>query len=750
MRLLFRHVRKSILKAPKESLVLIVTLLVSVFLFASIAEVYRGVIGERELSYDTSYGESDIVLSAGSIQNTRFLSYSSLFGYEDEFSSALGVLELPFSDGGEGGLCASCDVSSIGEMFPLLFEEIRPVDENRLYRAAYVSREYAERRELSLGSPLTLYIMGAPRTFTVEGIHITPFFGSSDILLDDEGMLDHMSSVSPMFSLFDEENPPCTAIYLDLKEDENLDAVETALTERGFSVYKPVGTGSSRIYIMQSVALAFMLLLSMVIACILVSFSLRLLSDARREQLEVFRLVGMGNGALFAVFLLEVLVYLLLGLGLGILLAWLLIPAILGDVLALVSISLSPFGIALALVSVLAVCIFGLLLHFFFMSHPYKSPTKRARIIAFLTFLSLSLVFGILAFTVSVGIRYILAIFATLFLLATLFCGMPLLLSLLSGFIAPRIKGSAAFFLALKNNNRIPQMRHLHALLAVVLSAGVALVSAYSACMRIANDMQSFFTPDYVITGEYVNESLKSISELRGTEACTSVYFEEAILEDGEKLILLSLDDMSFLSDPLKSAPEGNEVYLSETLSAAFGVDIGGEITVYVGNEPESFVLKGYIDDNCYFAIINSHDMGYTPNAAFIKATGTDEEYEKGLSEIAGMSASFVFTREGLLDEYTSPLFNFCELMRAFLSIVAVLALIGCSNLIYVGYSRRREHFRTLSIVGMTRADLAGMCIAEWLALIVTVLVSGLLTATGFCFFLESASNSFGFSIFGI
>ena len=95
MRLLFKHIRRSIFRAPKETLIFLLTVILSATLFSLKGEVDLKIRDEDLLGKKESYGCSDISISSSIDADTRYMTSSTYSSITDLCESANGYFAMP-------------------------------------------------------------------------------------------------------------------------------------------------------------------------------------------------------------------------------------------------------------------------------------------------------------------------------------------------------------------------------------------------------------------------------------------------------------------------------------------------------------------------------------------------------------------------------------------------------------------------------------------------------------------------------
>ncbi len=746
MRLLLRHLRRRILSSPKESIVILVTVLLSVFLFAMLGELYHAFREEEKIADEIAYGHADLIVTPTAASPSRFLSHTVTEPISGDSASRVGVLALPFHDPHGDGFSVAADLAQVADVCAVSLSDVAVLPAERMDRAAYITASFAEARGLGVGSCFTVSLAGEACEFEVYGIQEYAFFGRYDFLLHDEAVLKILSGVSPVFSVFDRDNMPYTAIYITLADGR--DAAQIAAQLRAeddtLSVYCTEDDDSGFTDYALAVTLWAVISLTVVIAGCLVGFSLRVLSEERRGETEAFRLAGMGNRTLMAGFLIELAAYLACGLGGGLLLSYLVLPILFDGSLHYASLHLTPWGVCIAVMGCLLVGGFSLLSHAFLMK-TRRGSRSRLPVVVILCAIA---VITLMTVAVPVAIRYWFAAVDGVFVLLAALLVLPRacrrVMYLLSRRGGKRGSG-AAWLLALKNHMHIREMRYLSAALGLVVATALSLIACLTYCNDFIEKNEQALRADYLVAGAPY-AAADDIAALPGSDASASVFLAEGVMPSGQEVSLLSVSDSTFLTDGMQVTPQGNEMFLSRTVARRAGLRLGDEVTVTLAKQEYTFIVKGYLFDNCVFCVINAADIGLREDGLLVRGEDSDA-YLDTLSREMSFYGAFTERIDSVMQSRTTFAHTFCDLLGGYTAIVMVLACVGCFNLLYVCYGRRRAHFASFVRVGMTRGEIVRMVTMEGGILFLVVFTTAALTAGGIFLCFNSALQSFGFCL---
>ncbi len=755
MRLLLKHIRKSVFSSPGESVVLLLTMVLSAIIFCTLGEFYFASVDERKTKREAEFGEADIIVSASDDSLSRFVCEEDLGDQRNIFAGVAGVLSLPSSDDAGSVMAGAVDYNKVNDVFVFEFTSLSDIPGDEADSSVFVSEGFASSRALSLGDKTKLNLLGVEMEYTVRGISRSPLLSEFDVLLNSSGVHRVLCSVSPLFSVFTEDSLPYTRIAVKLPEGMNKQIVTDALAQNAnISVKDRDSDDNDYADLLLGVTLFAVLIFTIIIAAVLVCFSLRIISDKRKREYDIFRLSGMDDGRIFLAFVIEIFSYIVVGFGIAILTAYFILPPVFDGITVYTSISLRPRGALVAIVALVIVGAFSVLWHILSSRKKVSKPKKKKMYhhlseLMPMMLLLVALCFTLAALIAKVALRYLFAIGVVASVLAAIFTGVPILLKLLSSFICPRLlkrRGSgASLYLALKNNSGISEMKNLHSILGVVISASITLVFSLNFCLSFISANEEKLVADYVIAGAdgILEEELLNTE---GVMAVGRAHISATSLPGGKNVAVISVTDKSFISEGESFYPVGNDIYMSERAALRSGLSLGSEVPIEIGGREYTFVLRGFSKPNGIFCYINASDMGIKEDLIVARASG-EETYDL-LCRDASVFGGFVQDRDSFLSSYTSFARTFTTLLRVYLIFVFALALLGSGNLIFVSYKTRKAHFASLSVAGMTRREIYAMILCELLLLSVFVAALTAFATVVFSFSLDLAMQSFGHALF--
>ncbi len=747
MRLLFRHIKNSVLRTPYQALILLLTVFFSAIIFAGVCEVQLSVREERILGAQLKNGRAEIVLEPSAESASRYLTVADT-GLDEKHVS--GYFALPLEVYGETGLAGAADFDTVGNVFDFSFLAYEECTEAEASSAVFVTAGFAEKYGLALGDEVEVTLLGRARVYTVRGINQYDFFGRYALLLQAEGALGVLSSISPVFAAFDEAHLPCNYIYVDY-EGEGLEDTMSALNKKlsAFGWRAEICSYGLDEYTwkMANFMIVLLLLLSMVIAWVLVGFSLRILGEKRQEEMNIFWQSGMPQSKIFLAFCVEIFFYLVIGTAAGIAVAILFLELLDSVGLYYAVLRLTWRGVLVAVGAELAVGGMSLFTYKLSLSRVKKPrESKAGRWLAVCLGAVVLCMLGCLALPIKKRVFAAVGVLAfaigVLLLSAKPFCRW--ISSLFASRFDRKGRGSPHFVLATKNCANIGEIHNVYRILNILLSIAVILTVGFSYFNWRLDTANEFFRFEYILlnAGE---SAVAAVEEVEGVDSVCAAFVGESKFESGEKLHLIDVDLSYF--DGEGEMPTGDGICLPQTIADLQGLKIGDACSVEMFGGAYTFTVVGYSGKDAFFAYIDADYYGFRKNMVFVKGEKSEQTLA-ALTESVAVYGAIIEKPESLLASTIRIAESFNRLMGAYLGLVFALSAIGCVNLVWVCYARRRKQFSDLMMVGMTKGEVAKMIVMEGTVILLSVLlVSGVCSGL-LCVALDNGMRSFGFRLF--
>ncbi len=753
MKLLFRHIKNSILRSPYQILVLLLTIFFSATIFACVTEVYLAVREEKMLGRTLEKGNAEIVIKSNGLSDFSYLTVSDLGLGEEEYPLVSGYLSFPLQMEGKTFFGVIANFEEIGNVFDFAFTEYQVCDEVQMNNALFITEDFARQNKLRLGDEVELNLLGANKTYIVRGINRYTFFGREHILIQAEGAIGALSSVSPTFAVFDGKNPPCNYIYLRLTQGQDLqtciEELDTRAQAFGWTAKECKIKTTGYDWLVLDFVTVLLLFLSITIAGVLVGFSLRTLGEKRRDEMYVFWMSGMPQYKIFFAFCVEIGLYFILGLFGGIIFSNFFLYALNEIGMRYAFIQLTWRGIIVAILAGFFIGAFSLWLYKKNFQAKKTNEKKVVRYFGLVTVgLVCSMIFG-LFFPIKTKVYFTVGafIFSMLSLLisATPYCkGVSRRISVRFEQTEKR-KRSPHLVLAGKNFANVRELHTIYRIVTILLTLVVVLIVAFSYSNEKIEEANTYFQCDYVVAnGKEV--MLSEIEKLEGVEGACSAFIRTAFMEDGKELPVIDAD-ISYIGGK-GAMPQENGICMSKALADLYGYQLGDEIILKISEKETSFTLTDYNGENSFYAYINAESCGFRKNMILIK-TNDSADVVVLLTEKVASYGGILMNSQALLEDIAWVAESINGLFGRYLSVLFILSTIGCINLILVGYMRRREQFGYLIIVGMTKKEIGKMIAMEASLMLISVFIITAISSSLLCISLDFGMQSLGLRLFG-
>ena len=202
MKLLLKHIFRSIGKKPLQPLIIVLTLALamttSIFAF-TIADTMEA---ELDASQVEKYGHARFMISLGNSSESRFLFADDVFDVLGEDALVVGCYELPLILVGTESttIAMATEFDRVGDLFDIEFLEYGKVTEGSVGDVAFISSAFAQEHQLTIGDALQVETMGYSKTYRIEGIAERAFLASYDVMVDIRGLVRAFAVNSLLFA----------------------------------------------------------------------------------------------------------------------------------------------------------------------------------------------------------------------------------------------------------------------------------------------------------------------------------------------------------------------------------------------------------------------------------------------------------------------------------------------------------------------------------------------------------------------
>ena len=734
MKLLLKHILKSIGKKPLQPLIIILTLALSmatsVFSF-TLADTMKD---ELSATQAAKYGNASFMVSVGNTSSSRFLFADDVLDVLGDSAKAVGGYELPLILRGTENttIAIATEFKSFCDVFKIDFSEYGTVTAGSLGDVAFISADFAAAHGLSVGDAITVETMGHVKTYRVEGISTLPFLASHDVMVDISSVVRVFAANSLLFSAIGEDFKPCNKVFVNVSDCEGIDREEAIallksdarFSEKSFEDLADIESRQVNYFVLELI-IGFAVALASLLSAVVVFCCFYILANERTDENQAFVYSGAAPKLLWGMQYTEAVLYWLLGAPLGILLAipiTKLIPHFVG--LQYVTVSIQAPAILKSAFILLAVC---MLTTTFFIVAGQRMRKKGAGhasispkwIVCLL--LVLAVLFALMYLLPS-GVRLGLLAITLATIVALVFCAVPLLLNCIASAIEKRMKRSQkpstiALRYALKNICSLKLLHNIARLCAlivmIVLTIGLVFVN-------VEAQIQAFghvFDADYAVFNA-TDRCYQKTETFPGADRVSRAYLNQADMG-----MVLSVEDPAFYTEWLNMdrQPKGNEIVVSVGLAHSHDLTIGDVFKLELDGVEREFVVVEITDVCANYLAINCKDIGLSYNMLLVKGKEgvSQAQLLNDLSQATASDLAPIAEADTLLARFIAAINTYADAGKILLVVFIIFSLIGTVDIFYESLRARREEFDLYRLAGMSQRNLRRMKVAE---LIITLL----------------------------
>lgn len=778
MKLLLKHIVRSILKAPLQPLLILLTVVLSVATTVTSLRMQSVIVDHAETKASVGTELGDVVIGIGPKARLRVLFERDAERVVGEDGAVLGEFSFTaFYDNGQANravYASGIDLLRAEEYFNFSYVS-GDVNENKNLRtSAVLSKAFAEKNGLSVGDKLVLNVLGETKELTVQAIaKKTGILSEKDLLVSEDVLSNVLKKWIPVFSIFPNTVKIQNRLMIDVYDDAKIADVSARLNEsRTFAdqaVTETYHTNSRdfTVYI-QTMAITVMMVLVILLTVILLSTCMLLMQRQRGAEYAQFCSVGAPRSVLWRMQTMEAMLYAVIGSIGGVLLApwmierassafeWVEEPVLMRGRDAMVGVMLAVLLMLLCTLVTLFSQRKYSLAEWLNLSGDRQKKGSHPIVASVMAGVS-----GILiAATYLIDSRYRAPIgFASAFsIVVFLYFFVPIVVGNVMHFVEfllEKRSRNGCFLLAVKNLRHHVSLLHVARLVTLLLSVLLVITVCSSQMEKQTNSMRGTLTSDLVGVNvpEKLRNEIEAMPQVKST-ACVK-YFPDVIVEGYNVIAGLSLsgeaqDCVSKDFCP-KKLPTGNEAVLSEGIAAILDAKVGDVFTMEIRGEKNQFVLSEILPTALSSIYFNAADMGFLQNELYCITFHDEYRNQETLEKLSATletSGAILVDREALFDSMPQTLSGFLFLLQASVSISTVLAVIGGVNVLYSQYRARREERALLRMMGMTRAKMLVMHVWELLLLATLSLLLAVIFGAGICMIVDTIARSFGIVMF--
>ncbi len=728
MKILFKHLLRSILQKPLQPLILVLVISLAVATCAFSFTLYDTLLEEVEAAQEAKYGSADFTVSLSNSSASRFLFADDVQDVLGDSCNVVGCYEMPFilSGTGETARGVATDLSAVDGVFSLAFSSYGKVTNGALASSCFVSETFASAHGLSVGDTLAVETLGKTKSYRVEGIATLPFLGSFDVMVDTSGIVRALAESSMLFAAIGDSFRPCNTVYVDVLEggEKELEQAVELLADdprfegKKFTNVRNLEKREARLTSME-VVIGVCVGLCALLCAVVVFCCFYVLSSERTEENLALVYAGASPPLLSLIQYAETILYWLLGSFLGTLTAIPLAQTISRFVgLRYAQVSITPFAVFKSVALLLGVCMLTVALFIALgkrtrrvgLQHSSHSFKPVLGLLFALLFLLL------LLFLLPGKFRFDMYIVTVAVLVAFLLVAVPRMLVHIATAIVEKMAGAkqnggTALIYALKNLSSLKLLHNIARLSA--LSVTIVLTVAFVfVCLKCkTTTLASVFDADYAV--------------LNATDSC----YEKTVACDGvasanrfylmqtQLATMVSAQDIDAYSDKLKveRLPVGNEVVLSRGVAEMTSARVGDEIETNIGGLEYHLVVCDVVDVGTNYAAINCEDLGISYNMILVKGEEgvSNDSLLAALSDATSTELAPIVTADTLLSGMIESIETYIRAGGFLLAVSSLFYVVGMGNTLHESFRSRRGEFELYRLAGMQRRTLRKMKCAE-------------------------------------
>lgn len=749
MKLLFKHLTRSIGKKPLQPIILTLTIalavVASIFAF-TLADTLRE---ESSVAQTVKYGSADLTVSVGNSSNSRFLFTEDVEDVLGEDANVAGTYELPMIVGNSERtvICMATEFERVGKIFDVEFVEYGKVTEGSIPDVAFISEDFANDFNLSVGDSLEVETMGQKRCYQIQGVAKIPFLATYDVMVDISSVVRVFANNSLLFAAIGDDFKPCGKIYVDISEckETNFDDAIRLLSsdprfeEKNFTDVRSLELRKNRTHSLDIVidfAVAFAALLSAVVTfcCFYI------LSNERIEENLILVYSGARPRALLMMQYFETVIYWLLGAPLGIVGAIplsLLISRFVG--LKYVDVTVKTATAIKSALIILAICVLTVTF-FIFSSKLLKKTGKRHTLLGWRPALCLlffiTILFGLMH-SLAPDIRFYLFILTTMVLVTLIFVAIPPICKCFAIIVERSARGTVkpsaiAFRYAMKNACSLKLFHNISRLFAVVVTIVITVGLLFLCLQGQISVIENAFDADYAVLNATDSCYQKTLS-CDSAETVSKFHLTQSSLTT-----IISSEDISVYSESLNinRFPIKNEAIVSVGISHMLNVKIGDEFKIEVDGMMYDLVLIDVGKSPINYVAINCEDLGIPYNMLLVKGREgiSSTELLGELSECTASELAAIVAMDSLVQNLTGLLETYISSGEILLIIFAIFSLIGTVDTLYESSRSRREEFGLYCLAGMSKRTLRLMKTLEIIIATAFGIIIGLVASIAMAF----------------
>ena len=760
MRLILKHLTRSIGKKPLQPMILILTLTLSIATTIFAFTIEDMIDDDVKASQALKYGNATLMVSVGNSSESRFLFADDVADVLGESAKVAGLYELPLilDSTGDTTIAVATEFDRISDVFDIEFLKYGKVTKASVKDVAFISADFAEEMGLSIGDSLTVETMGYDKTYRIEGISEHPFMDSYDVMVDISGVVRAFADNSLLFAAIGEDFKPCGKIYVNIDNCEGMtqtDAVarlkaDERFAQKNFEDLRDIEERNSN-SIALNVAIRVSVALAAVLSAVIAFCCLYILAKERAEENLILAYSGASPKALGMLKFAEVIAYWAVALPLGVLAA----TPITRMIAMFVDLRYTEPSIHSLTVVKSALIIFGICLltttFFLILNKRIKrNGTTRTEIKArWAVWLLLFILAALAVLYISpaaLKIKLYAVVIAANILL--IFLATPLILRLIARAIDKKMQNDKreaviAFRYALKNICSLKLLHNIARLSALIVSIILIICLVFSCARGWMRGWEQVFDADYIV----YNATDSCYEKTAGCESAASVY--HSYMNQSEIGMVVSADELSAYGEILsiKNQPRDNEVIVSVGISHKLDLSVGDSFSLELDGVEYELTVAEIVRVGINYVAINCEDLGIPYNMLLVEGREgvSSSELLADLSQSTSTELAAISSIDALMEQRISSIKGYINTGKVLIGVFVIFSLIGMVNTFCESLRTRREEFGFYCLAGMSRKNLRLLKFSE---LVVAILLGILIGMAAFV--LAALAVNGGMSGYGV
>lgn len=761
MKLFFKHLKNSIKRRPMQPLILILTLALVMVVITSCISVGLFVNGETAEIQKVEYGTADFTVSLNATSKSRFMFEEKVEKVLDGKVNAVGTYELPvfFKQTNQTAFGVAIDFLDVEQIFSFEFSEYLIMTPDVLNESALITRSFANKYNLKLGSSFSVNVLGYDKTYTVTAISETPFMGYYELMVNVTGVMRLLATDSLLVSAIGDSFKPSSTIYVNVldgysvNECMSLLKAHTDFSDKTFadvanllqeeSNLKPLNI---MVYVL--IALSMLLCIAVVFCCFFI------ISNERTLENALFKAVGASPKKMNFLQYAEIIVYWILGLPLAFILSFpfsKIIYSVVG--FNYVSSKFNVLAFALSGILALAVSVFTAFAFIISERRPKKLKKESGLYRYFLPLFVLTFVTTLLA---PVKLKFTFTGISLVCLFVAVFTGVPVLFKWINTVIDKfnvkrQIKNNGcqvpSFSYAVKNVKRVSVLQNSCRLLVIILTIIFTILTAVKSSDIVIDNYKTQLNADFAVP----NATETCRNKLQELDSAKNVYsfFMGTVIINQENTPIFSVSDVNALSDScdLTRLPKENEAFISVGLASSRNFKIGDVITVSYGEMKFDLTVAEIREDTFNALIFNSEYFGISHDTLLVDGVDNVNK-EKLRNDVVGAVAlemTTVIPCEDVFEKIFVVANLYIDSGWFITPLIILFAFVGMVDNVVISYRARKDEFELYRLSGMSKKSVRRTILFELIITLAFGLVASMICSIFSITLVDQALRTYGY-----